>query len=157
MKRGAKWGIVLGAVGGMLGLAGAIVGILMASEISTNHLTGTITSSGGELGAWTIQPDSCQSGEREQFRGVQLFAGDSNKHGTAFISPFGGEQQISINLDHGGKARLFSSSDCKVLDGEIQRQNSRVNRIYNVSGHVRFDCTYNEEHVTGDLTFENCH
>jgi hypothetical protein len=95
-----------------------------ARQVSTNRVTGTITSAGGELGSWTIQPDRCQSGEREQFRGVQLFDGDRNKHGTAFISPFGGAQQVSINLDHGGKARVFDASDCKVLEGDIKRQNS---------------------------------
>jgi hypothetical protein len=149
---------VIGILGGVVGLGGGVFGILMASRISTNHVTGTITSTGGELGTWTMQPDSCQSGERNQFRGVQLFGGDGNAHGTSFVTPFGGEPSISINLSNGSdKARLFHRDDCKLLDGDVQRQNSRVNRVYNVSGHVRFDCAYKDEHVTGDVTFENCH
>ena len=151
-----KLGIWLGVMGGVLGLGAAVFGIVMATRISTNHINGTITSQGGELGTWSIQPDNCESGEVDQFRGVKLFAGSGNTHGTVFLSPVGGEQKITINLGN-GKARVFDQDDCKVLDGDIHRENSRVNRIYNISGRVRFDCAFKDEHVTGDVTFENCH
>jgi len=141
----------------VLGLGGAVFGIVIALRTTSSRVTGTISGSGGDLGTFTMQPDRCVSGERNQFRGVQLFSGDGDAHGTAYADPIGGSPTIAINLEHAHKARKFEIYDCKVLDGEIERQNSTVNRITNIKGHIRFDCTTAGEHATGDVTFENCH
>lgn len=74
-----------------------------------------------------------------------------------FVDPVGGESTISINMLESTKARRFDASDCKVLDGNMQRQNSSTNNIRDISGFVKFDCTLGDEHATGNVTFEYCH
>ncbi|HEY1554755.1 MAG TPA: hypothetical protein VGF94_07975 [Kofleriaceae bacterium] len=145
------------AVAVVLCLGGAVFGIAMALRASTSHVTGTITGTGGDLGTWTMQVDRCQSGQRNEFRGVQLYGGDSDAHGTAFVDPIGSEPIITIAREHGGDARQFTKAECRVLEGKIENQKSTINRITNIKGYVRFDCTWQAEHATGDVTFDNCH
>jgi hypothetical protein len=137
-----------------LALGGLMV--MLVVKLTNNKVSGTISSTGGELGTWTMHPDRCQSGARNQFRGVQLFE-DGDLHGTAYLAPVGGEPAITVNIGTGGSARRFGASECRVLDGSVEPQNSTVNDVRSVEGHVRFDCTWHDEHVTGDVTFGNCH
>jgi hypothetical protein len=147
----------------VLMIAVAAAGVLAAIAIPlaiggfSSKVQGVVTASGGELGSWTMHADSCQSGERNQFRGVEIFASDDKRLGMSFLQPIGGEAAVSLNIPGGTSARRFGASDCTVLRGEVHRQTSMVNRITNVRGRVKFDCRYGDEHATGDLTFENCH
>ena len=154
-KSGALVGVitilVIVALGGGITLCGyAVAG-------GFTHVGGTITSSGGELGAWTMTPDSCQSGERNQYRGASFYTSRDKRLGVAFLDPMGGDRAVTVNVPKGDNARRFNPSDCKVLEGQVERQSSEVNDVTNVKGWVKFDCAYRDEHVTGDVTFENCH
>jgi len=158
-RRERRWGVVVVIASSLVfSLGGAAVAITMAVQSCSPHLEGSISASGGELGTWTMHPDGCESGERGQYRGVVLFEGDTETHGVGFVQPVGGETSLEINLEsQPGRARKFTAAHCSQLDGTIERQNSSVNRITNIRGHLKFDCSWNGEHATGDVTFENCH
>jgi hypothetical protein len=140
-----------------LGVGVSVLGITVAVKSCNPHIEGTISASGNSLGTWTVHPTTCQSGQRNQFRGVQFFEDGGDEHGVGYHAPVGDVAFISVNMEHTDKAHRFTARACSVLDGDIVKQSSSINRITNLRGHVKFDCTDGGEHVSGDLTFENCH
>lgn len=151
----ARWWLPVTFVGGLLAV---IAGIVFAvTSCLKSHVEGAISASGRALGTWTVHPTWCRSGQNSEFRGVQFFEDGGNEHGVGFHQPVGEPAFISVNMQSSNKSYRFTDRACSVLDGTIQKQSSSVNNVTNLRGHVKFDCTDGGEHVSGDLTFENCH
>jgi len=135
------------AIGVVVAIAGISVALFFAMYSVRTQVNGTISGQGGKLGTWTMRPDECESGERDQFRGVSLYETE-NAVRVTYIDPIGGTPSLAINTER---------ASCKLLEGKIERKNGMSNHIWNISGYVRFDCTWNGGHVTGDVVFDNCH
>ncbi len=149
--------VALVAVGILVAAGGIVAFVLAIKGAITNEVHGTVTAHGKQVGNWTMTPDVCVSGERNQFHGAQFFVDGNDVLGISFIQPIGQDPALTVNLPGKHQAARFGPADCKTLSGHVERQNSMVNRITNVRGSVTFDCGAADDRVSGELTFSNCH
>jgi hypothetical protein len=107
-------------------------------------------------GAETVlRPQACLSGDRANFRGVDLLSPPYVLRVAA--DPLEGLGVAVIAAD-GGERLVFRASSCAVLAGDVQRTGWRVNDVWDVSGNFEVDCRLpSGEGLTGKFTFEHCH
>ena len=120
--------------------------------------SGFITSTGnGEN--WTMQPSSCQSGERRQFFGAMFFDNRQSRLGGRIASPEDSPTHIVLNTPTQGGAVELTRDQCTVWDVDLHHTSSTYNGIWAVSGHARFDCTFDQPQArfTGDIHLHSCH
>jgi len=103
----------------------------------------------------SLAPESCLSGDRANFHGVDLVAPPYVLRVVA--EPLEGLGAVVI--DTGSRARtLFRAASCKVLRGDIQRTGWRVNDVEDVSGDLEADCRLpSGEELHGKISFAHCH
>lgn len=122
----------------------------------SNNLTGTANVTTKESGPFSITPDSCYSGQREAYFGVQL---EDSKGGTMMRlvkDPVKGYTAV-IRLPNSDKALTVTPEACAKFDVHIETQSSTINNIRNIKGRANIDCASGDNSLKADLTFENCH
>lgn len=111
----------------------------------SNKLSGSLDINGN-----TFTPTSCENLQRIGQRGVEL-------HDDAY-------KKIRIVERPDGSADVywFASSgkgtkiaDCATLT--VRDQNSTVNKVKNIMGTAKLDCSKGDDEIKGNVTFENCH
>ncbi|HEX9669562.1 MAG TPA: hypothetical protein VGC93_08770 [Thermoanaerobaculia bacterium] len=108
---------------------------------------------GGEETA--LRPEICLSGDRANFRGVDLLAPPYVVRVVA--EPLAGLGVVVIDTES-DRRPVFRSSSCAVLRGDVQRGGWRVNDIWDVSGYVEVDCRLTSgEELEGKISFAHCH
>lgn len=102
-----------------------------------------------------IEPEACLSGDRANFRGVDLVA---PPHVLRVVAePLDGIGAAVIDTGSGART-IFRSASCTVLRGDIQRSGWTVNDIYDVSGSLEADCRLaSGEELHGKISFAHCH
>ena len=103
----------------------------------------------------TLGPRECVSGDRANFRGVDLIS-------PPFVLRVAADPLEGLGvaiLGRGNRERpVFRTSACRVLSGDVNRSGWRVNDVWDVSGYVEADCRIpSGEELEGKITFENCH
>jgi hypothetical protein len=73
------------------------------------------------------------------------------------VKPPIGPARLSINVPGTDHANIYDKEDCTVLDVALQRGSGKFNGIWNVYGHLTFDCRFNLDHVWGQATLNYCH
>ena len=141
MPRRGVWIAIFGASGAGL-IAIAIVVFTVFLPMCTNKLEGQATIDGK-----AFVPDSCHSGQRWNFSGVQIEAVDGRKLRAAETVTGAGD----VIVFPADGARGADLGDC--ADLRVERQHSTINNITNVEGQVALHCP----NATGTITFENCH
>lgn len=119
-------------------------------------LDGSLGAEGSAIGNWALTPDICQSGDRRNFFGVQMFTTKDTR--LAFVygeDPLRG-RGVSVNIPETKFNYRFGERDCKVLDASLQR-GAMINQVRSVSGAIDVDCQTDGAHLKGRVTFENCH
>jgi len=136
----------------------------MDNPHSRNSIEGSIHAEGPRVGKWKLNPDRCSSGEREGFFGVYISTKEEGKWAKVMKDPATGKMMVTVPLhgegesgDHGVILR-----DCKVLEGNVERTNTRVNRIWMVKGKIKLDCELKHKdgkkgRVWGKVVFQRCH
>lgn len=146
---------------GTLGLflLGPILGVAVCVSLSPKKPKGSIESTGGELGKWTMSIDKCQSGDHTNFHGVDLYSHSNAKLGVrALVDPSQGKL-LNVNVPaSGGRAVQFKSEACSKFQIDLKRTNTSVNEIRLYEGSIDIDCAHSggKERVFGKVTFENC-
>ena len=103
-----------------------------------------------------LRPETCLSGDRGNFRGVDLLAPPLVLR--VVVEPLEGLALALIDSESGERRGIFRRSDCEVLRGDIQRTGWRVNDIVDVSGFIEAQCRLaSGEELSGSITFEHCH
>ena len=103
-----------------------------------------------------LRPEACLSGDRGNFRGVDLLAPPLVLR--VVSEPIEGLALALIDSESGERRGIFRRSDCEVLRGDVQRTGWRVNDIADVSGFVEAQCRLaSGEELSGSITFEHCH
>ena len=128
-------------------------------------VTGSVHSEGGALGTWQITLDSCQSGERNGFYGVDFYAPGSNDLRLRYVHDEAQGEVVKIVYPSKKDTALVldRNEKCAVLEGNVEKTNvstgTAKGRIRHLSGHVKFDCkhTGGKGHVSGEATFSHCH
>lgn len=152
------WPFAVG--GGALVLGGGIVALVLnVKSCMTPKITGTIESTGGQLGTWTLEPASCQSGEHYQFFGVDFYDDSGGNSRLRVVIPASGEPTVSVRIPTTADTVLtFNASQCKRLAPHVERTNVKVNNITQVEGTLDIDCaTSDGGSVRGHVEFEHCH
>ena len=134
--------IVIGAGSVSVLATVALLVFLVFLPMCSNKLEGQATIDGT-----AFVPDSCHSGQRWNFVGVQIEAKDGRKlraaqtvsgDGVIFVFPAGSDRGAELD----GCAEV-----------SVERQHSTINNVTNVEGQVTLRCPS----ATGSITFENCH
>ena len=144
----------------LLLLAVALPGCSMARLEST---TGTTPKASGEIvlpwgtdGEHLFVAQDCLSGDRANFRGVDLLS--PNLIVRVVAEPLEGIAVAFIDPQTGKRHAVLRPSDCSGLSGDVQRTGRRVNDVADVNGHVDIDClSPSGEEIRGRIDFEHCH
>ena len=117
---------------------------------------GEILVRGEKVGELLLRPESCVSGDRGNFRGVDLLAPPLVLRVVA--EPIEGLAVALIDSESGERRGIFRRSDCSVLRGDVQRTGWRVNSVADVSGFLEAECRLaSGEELLGSIEFEHCH
>ena len=147
------------------GSAWHVAGAAFAARANTPDVTGNIHSVGGELGTWETPLSDCQSGDYHGFFGADFFVAGTTNLRLRYVhdEAAGDVVKIFYPPPKQDTVRVFDRTDhCAVLEGSVEKTNEStrvVGRGYiqHLRGHVKFDCTYGDGHVTGEVQFAHCH
>jgi hypothetical protein len=140
-------------------LLGPLLGIFVCVSISPKKPTGSIQSTGGELGKWNMSIDKCQSGDRTNFFGVDLYSHTNAKLGVRVLVDPSKGKLLNVKVPDGSdRAIQLEKKSCTKFDIDVKKTNTEVNSIRLYEGRIDFDCTYGDgkERVSGTVKFENC-
>jgi hypothetical protein len=127
---------------------------------------GSIHSEGGKLGTWDVEITDCESGEVKGFFGVDLYGAGSDHLRLRYVHDEAAGEIVKVAYpDDPTNVNQFDREDaCTTLEGHVEKTNVRSwtpkGNIVHVNGHVKFDCKHTDSdgsHVTGDVTFMQCH
>jgi hypothetical protein len=143
--------------------ASAVASSLMAQMQTV--VTGKVHSEGGALGTWDITLDSCQSGERNGFYGVDFYAPGSDELRLRYVHDEAQGEIVKIvyPTKKDTALQLDRNEKCTVLEGHVEKTNvstgTAKGQIRHLNGHVKFDCkhTGGKGRVSGEATFAHCH
>jgi hypothetical protein len=138
----------------------ACAGALLLATLTTgctNELEGTAKITSKALGDHTIKPTECVSGERQGFFGADLREGGADDKTLRVINDPKEGYAVKVNIPGTKKAVLLSESRCETFDVSVEKQNSEINDIQNVRGRVKIACTVDDDKISADLKFANCH
>lgn len=118
--------------------------------------SGEVLIRSSEAGELLLRPEACVSGDRANFRGVDLFAPGFVLRVAA--EPIEGLAVALIDAETGDRRGIFRRSDCRLLRGDIQRTGWRINNVADVSGYLEADCLLTDgRELRGKIVFEHCH
>jgi hypothetical protein len=118
--------------------------------------TGEISAPWGTDADHWFTPDSCLSGDRASFRGVELSSPTLIL--CVVAEPLEGLSVAFIDPPTGERHAIFRHSSCPSLRGDVQRTAWRINGIADVSGFVEMEClSPTGSVITGRIVFKNCH
>lgn len=119
-------------------------------------IQGEVLVRGSRVGELTLRPEACLSGDRGNFRGVDLVAPPLVLRLAA--EPIDGLAVAVIDTESGERRGVFRRADCEVLRGDVQRTGWLINQVQDVSGFVEVDCRApSGEEIEGSITFTHCH
>ena len=122
-------------------------------DLSTH---GEMRFRGAETGELSLRPEACVSGDRANFRGVDLIVPPLVLRVVA--EPIEGLAVALIDAESGERRGIFRRADCSVLRGDVQRTGWRINDVVDVSGFIEAECRLaSGEEMAGSITFEHCH
>lgn len=124
--------------------------------VGTSSTDGELLVRGEKAGELLLRPEACLSGDRGNFRGVDLLAPPLVLRVVA--EPIEGLVVALIDSESGERRGIFRRSDCNVLRGDVQRTGWRVNNVADVSGFLEAECRLaSGEELLGSIAFEHCH
>lgn len=122
----------------------------------SSSVQGEVLVRGSRVGELTLRPQACLSGDRGNFRGVDLLAPPLVLRLAA--EPIDGLAVALIDAESGERRGVFRRPDCTVLRGDVQRTGWLVNQVQDVSGFLEVDCrSQSGEEIRGAISFEHCH
>ncbi|MCB9754302.1 MAG: hypothetical protein H6713_30540 [Myxococcales bacterium] len=143
---------------GALALALALAACVGGGGGLVSETVGFVDVETDEHGAWSYAPDHCHSGEWQQFFGVDLVEGDDAAARITRIvqDPIDGAT-VAINVPGEDVAVVFTGEGCERFDVLVERDNSRVNNIWNVFGRADILCEAPDARLELEVIFDGCH
>ncbi len=120
--------------------------------------SGTITTAGTPEN-WTMHVSSCYAGERHNYFGASFFDDRQNKLGGHINLAEDQPARVVLDTPTQGGSVVLTKDQCDVWDVELHHTSSTYNGIWAVTGHARFDCSFDNPaaHFTGDIQLHSCH
>lgn len=154
---------------GLLGLSIALSGcgvpavLREAGEVANPAVLGELTfrdPDGGTLVVWT--PDSCISGEVEQFHGFDISSSrepaGSGIRLRAVLDPLDGPGLRITGLEGSPREGIvLRKADCRTLDLRLSHTGWRVNDVYDLSGSLDVSCAASGLELEGSVEVHHCH
>lgn len=148
-------------IGVSLALAGGGCG---GGVLGAGSIEGAIEADGAVLGAWRLAPDTCVSGQRQEFYGVILLdSTDARLQVKVVVDPLEGLALVATlpeGCEPGGlcEAVVIRASECEGLSGDVRRDTSiSTNSIWHMEGWVDVECRIGDGHLRGAVEFSACH
>lgn len=115
-----------------------------------------VRAAAGEPLSW--KPDSCRTGEREQFFGFVLGASGSPVVLRAVLDPLDGPGLRLTGLEGTSPQVVVREAVCRTLDLTVQPTGWIVNDFRDVSGTLEVSCTLDDGvSLEGKLAISHCH
>jgi hypothetical protein len=144
---GARSGAILALV-----LPVFIVGVVALFIFAASSEVSGKLQAGGALGAWTFEPDDCNSGQLEGFGGVVLKSSkDASRVVRVIKDPVRGS--LVVVASSGKPNHVISPETCPRLVVNVRRGNTNINDVWTQDGNVSLECT----ELTGAVEFAGCH
>ena len=135
-------------------------------------IKGHLEAKGPRIGTWTLTPEQCSSGETKGYFGVRL--SDNKVQGWArVIKKPSGAMEVVVPLRGKGEnpKAVIHLRDCRVLKGEVEQTNKKINHRWTMRGWLEIDCPLRlrkgkmgktgkrgkKGRVWGKVVFDNCH
>ena len=127
-----------------------------AKDVANSSVSGelSIRTAQGEPVAW--KPDTCLSGEYEQFFGFILRSNGSPVILRAVIDPLDGPGLRVVGLESADGV-VFRPSLCERLELAVEPTGWRVNEIQDLSGRLDVRCATADGSVEGWVEVRHCH
>lgn len=135
---------------------------------------GTVSSSGGQLGSWSVTPISCS---RDEFNGdssrliTMLFRGpqsndpDRDLHQDKQpdsllrleVAKNGSGYMAQLETMKSMEGTLLDASNCQKLTLDRTEHSAGFGELHpTLNGELVMDCTVKQSHVTADVIFKKC-
>lgn len=102
---------------------------------------GTFTLAGPTLGAHTLRPRHCASGEREYFLGFDLIDAEEGVVARLVVDPVGAPLvRVFSSAAPFDKTVVFHRSECRLFHFSVDSTGWRINRIYQLNVSLEVDC-----------------
>jgi hypothetical protein len=128
-----------------------------AGEVANPSVSGEIIVRvpAGEPLAW--RPDSCLTGEHEQFFGFLLRASESPVVVRAVLDPLDGPGVRVTGLEGGGSV-VVRAAQCRMLELDVAPTGWRYNDMYDVNGTLDLSCIASDgTTLEGRVEVRHCH
>ena len=154
-KRGA---VILACI-----LLGAPMLLLLGKDCGAPE--GSMHVEGGERPGFTLTPRACDSMQPYGRMGANLHGKQHNEGAIyATVDPLDGTR---LDIEVPGSCRNSDGTDCTLIrvdrehctrfDVSVENTGTTVNDVRLVRGHVRVDCTLEDEtRVVGEVSFDDC-
>jgi hypothetical protein len=129
-----------------------------ALDAAKSEATGTVHLTSATLGAHTLLPTACVSGERHLFLGVD-FLGDQGITTRLIVDPTGAASLRLFAADRPlDQGVLFHRQDCSRFQLSLDRTGWRIDEVYDLRVSFDFDCrTAAGDAAKGALVAAHCH
>lgn len=140
---------------------------LIAAFVSCTKIQGTIESTGDALGAWTLAPDKCMTGDRERIVGAALYAIKDPNVWVKISRDMRNQLLITVAIpstcekDGTCQALLIDRSRCSALSGDVRLTNVMTpDDFHHADGFLSMDCAVSigakKSRIKGEVRFTNC-
>lgn len=134
------------------------------NPVLKNKIKGTFHAKDSRVGTWTLNPNKCTSGQHKGFFGVYLSAKGEKPWVKVVKDPASGKLVVTVPFLAPGQDSNYGVvlKNCKVLEGNVARTNTRVNRTWMVQGRIKVDCALKHKdgpngRVWGEVDFAQCY
>src|SRR5262249_1248706 len=102
---------------------------------------GAFTLAGPTLGAHTLRPRQCASGERQYFLGFDLTDAEEGVVARLVVDPAGAPLvRVFSTAAPFDKTVVFHRSECRLFHFSVDSTGWRINRIYQLNVSLEVDC-----------------
>ncbi len=118
-------------------------------------VTGTIESSGGAAGTWSMATERCTSAMRRGFLAAELYSrAPADDTEVVVVGGVLGGPELLVRVPGAGAMVRVRRAACTRLDGEIHQSATRRGGVPGVEGTIDVDCSLpGGGRLTGTSTF----
>jgi hypothetical protein len=144
-----------------------LLSVIAITLLSCTKIDGTITSTGSALGAWTLAPDRCMTGDPSGRAGAYLYSEGNPNLGLQVTKLAGKRVQVAVTIpstcDRHGSCNtvLIEPRNCKriAVDAKLTGPTNGDNN-HEAEGGLELDCAVflggKRSDLKGKVNFQNC-
>lgn len=132
-----------------------IAAVLSTGCMPSTEVRGTLHIQEGTGKVRSFAFADCSSGDRQQFRGVDVLSESAEAAVRIAVDPIEGPR-VRLRTEHA--QYIVDPRTCSTFEASVNPTGWRVNKILVVSGATELDCPLSEGgRVRGKVEYEDCH